>query len=237
MDDEDSHGGQSPVGFYRNLLKVAERLHPCGLFHISGFNEKVVALTIDDGPSPITGEILDMLKYHDARATFFVHTDRIDREKASIRIFDRIVRENHELANHMPDHRTCIGMTADEFDCEFRRAHHYLSNVGPEPRLFRAAGGFFQEEKMMPSLKQHDYLERFIMASYLPWDTHIHFPRHYARHLAAGAFPGAIFVLHEGIDDAKSLQRTLETMRHLLKALHQKGYRIEPLGYLLELSG
>jgi len=38
--------------------------------------EPVVALTIDDGPDPVaTPEILDVLRQHDARATFFLITD------------------------------------------------------------------------------------------------------------------------------------------------------------------
>ena len=36
------------------------------------WNEKVVYLTFDDGPSENTGKILDILKEKNAKATFFV---------------------------------------------------------------------------------------------------------------------------------------------------------------------
>lgn len=35
-------------------------------------SERVVALTIDDGPSTATDAILRVLREHDARATFFL---------------------------------------------------------------------------------------------------------------------------------------------------------------------
>ncbi len=234
MPDEDS---VSPtVRRYRDLLRVTERLHPRGLFHIPGLREKVVALTIDDGPSSRTWEILDLLQRFDARATFFLHTDRITRATGGLAIVERIAGEGHDIANHMPDHRVSIGMTAQEFDVEFERAHEVLAGAGPEPKFFRAAGGFFHVDRMLPSLKRLDYFDRFIMASYLPWDTHFPFPRQYALHLAKGAFPGAIFVLHEGDESPKRMTRTIETMRHLLKRLRMQGYRIEPLSYLLRLT-
>ena len=226
----------SMVRCYEELLDVAERLHPEALFKVGGVIEPKVALTIDDGPSSRTGEILDVLRRCDARATFFVHTDRIDQGAGGRRILERMIAEGHEIANHMPDHRLSLSLSVREFDLEFERAHRSLERVGHTARFFRAAGGFYHAERMLPSLQRLDYFHRFIMASYLPWDTHLPFPWHYAAHLAAGAFPGAIFVLHDG-DQAPGnnrLQRSIQSLGILLRRLGSAGYQAVPLGELLE---
>jgi peptidoglycan/xylan/chitin deacetylase (PgdA/CDA1 family) len=228
----------SVMRLYGQLLDAAERLHPEGLFRVPGVRRCKVALTIDDGPSSRTGELLDLLGAGEARVTFFVHTDRLAGRNRGRRMLERMTGEGHEVANHMPDPRMSIGLSAAEFSREFERAHRSLERLGQSPRFFRAAGGFYHAERMQPVLRRLDYYHRFIMASYLPWDTHFPFPRHYAEHLVAGAFPGAIFVLHDGeqAEGNTRLDRTMATLGLLLKRLREKGYQVVPLGELLEES-
>lgn len=60
-------------------------------------SKKVVALTIDDGPSDYTREILDILKLNDATATFFVIGSQIaGREE----LLNDMVKAGNELGNH-----------------------------------------------------------------------------------------------------------------------------------------
>ena len=64
--------------------------------------EKVLFLTFDDGPDPEhTPPVLDLLKAHDATATFFLIGNRIDDHPEVVR---RIVEEGHELGNHSWSH-------------------------------------------------------------------------------------------------------------------------------------
>ncbi|MEW6038853.1 MAG: polysaccharide deacetylase family protein [Pseudomonadota bacterium] len=216
---------------------IAERLSPHGLFHVAGVQAKRVALTIDDGPSSRTAEILDLLVEFDGRATFFVHTDRFDDTPGAERVLARMVGEGHEIANHMPDDRRSIGLGKRAFEAEFERAHRRLEQIGQKPQFFRPAGGFFDANRMLPSLQRFGYYQRFVMASFLPWDTHLPFPQRYAHHLAAGAFPGAIVVLHDG-DQMRGnrLERTLEALRSLLQRLRQRGYRVDSLGVLMDMT-
>src|SRR4051794_6204591 len=69
-----------------------------------------VALTFDDGPGPSTGAILDVLKRHDASATFFALGRNLlggalagDGALAQA-LARRIVREGHALGNHTMTH-------------------------------------------------------------------------------------------------------------------------------------
>ncbi|MBC7974738.1 MAG: polysaccharide deacetylase family protein, partial [Myxococcales bacterium] len=66
-------------------------------------HERVVALTFDDGPDPVvTPQILDVLRAHRARATFFVLGERAARHPELIR---RMQREGHTVGTHTQRHR------------------------------------------------------------------------------------------------------------------------------------
>jgi peptidoglycan/xylan/chitin deacetylase (PgdA/CDA1 family) len=61
-----------------------------------------IALTFDDGPDPnVTPAILDVLREHDLKATFFVIGYKVARNPEILR---RIVQEGHALGNHTYDH-------------------------------------------------------------------------------------------------------------------------------------
>lgn len=63
---------------------------------------RTLYLTFDDGPHPdFTPPVLDLLKAHDATATFFLIGERIERHPDVVR---RIVDEGHALGNHSWDH-------------------------------------------------------------------------------------------------------------------------------------
>jgi cellulose synthase/poly-beta-1,6-N-acetylglucosamine synthase-like glycosyltransferase/peptidoglycan/xylan/chitin deacetylase (PgdA/CDA1 family) len=63
---------------------------------------KTIALTFDDGPDPVwTPRILDVLRRHDARATFFTVGSRVAENPALTR---RILREGHEIGSHTYTH-------------------------------------------------------------------------------------------------------------------------------------
>ncbi len=65
-------------------------------------SDKTIYLTFDDGPIPgLTEWILDELKKFDAKATFFCVGENIIKNKA---IFDRIIKEGHQVANHTQNH-------------------------------------------------------------------------------------------------------------------------------------
>ena len=220
---------------YRELLRATGKLQPRALFQVEDVQEPVIALTIDDGPSPRTHEILDLLERHDCRATFFVHTAPLERDAWARGVASRMMEAGHEIANHMPEDRASILLSPAEFAAEFLRAHELLRSLGFLPRFFRAARGFYHAERMLPALKRMAYYERFILGSYPPWDLFLPFPRSYAQQLAARAFPGAIFVFHDGTArDVRRVERTLAALSSFLPMLIERGYRLEPLGRVME---
>ncbi|MDQ6799371.1 MAG: glycosyltransferase, partial [Acidobacteriota bacterium] len=68
----------------------------------SGYQPKMVALTIDDGPAePYTAEMLDELKRLGVKATFFLIGQNAERHPSLVR---RIWNEGHEIGNHSFTH-------------------------------------------------------------------------------------------------------------------------------------
>lgn len=75
--------------------------HVRGLFWPERFPGKV-ALTFDDGPHPVhTPKILDILKRHNMKATFFVVGSNVRKYPELVR---RAVAEGHTLGSHSEDH-------------------------------------------------------------------------------------------------------------------------------------
>lgn len=67
--------------------------------------KKVAYLTFDDGPSTtVTPLILDILKEHDIKATFFVLGSSIDKSEKAKELLRRIADEGHTIGNHTYSH-------------------------------------------------------------------------------------------------------------------------------------
>ena len=68
-------------------------------------NEKIVALTFDDGPDEVfTPQILDILKKYNIKATFFVLGSSIDANEGAKDILKEEVKRGHAIANHTYGH-------------------------------------------------------------------------------------------------------------------------------------
>ena len=69
---------------------------------VRGGDPTEVLLTFDDGPSvPYTGQILDILRAHGVKATFFLCGANAERYPELVR---RIRDEGHEIGNHTWSH-------------------------------------------------------------------------------------------------------------------------------------
>lgn len=106
--------------------------------------EKQVYLTFDDGPSKdVTPQILDILKEHDVKATFFVLGARVDLYPETLkRAFD----EGHYIANHGYSHQySKIYENKDTVFQEYVECDNSIRNAIGNPDfnsyLFRFPGG------------------------------------------------------------------------------------------------
>ena len=111
-------------------------------FSIEGINpdDKVVALTFDDGPNPSTTEqILDALERYDALATFFVLGDRAEEFPSTIQ---KIYESGNEIGNHSYDHKDFKKLSTEDMLDEVEKTNQIIYDaVGVRPILVRPPYG------------------------------------------------------------------------------------------------
>ncbi len=203
------------------VQRLAER-SPDVLYFVET-DRPVVALTIDDGPDPATTpRILDVLKQHHARATFFIITDRVAGNEA---LLARIVAEGHELGNHLTRDEASIQLPPQEFERKLLMAHAILSRYA-QPRWFRPGSGRFNDA-MLGTLRRHGYA--CALGSVYPFDAAIPSSGFASRYILWTADPGAIIVLH---DVGSRGRRTAATLQAILPELRVKGFEVVTLSML-----
>ena len=69
-------------------------------------------ITFDDGPSPYTNKILDILKANNVKATFFITGKKLNSNE-SRETFKRILNEGHIIGSHTWFHKR-LNETSDE---------------------------------------------------------------------------------------------------------------------------
>ncbi len=101
---------------------------------------KTIFLTFDDGPSVRTGEILDILKQKNVKATFFVIGNTSATGKTYMK---RIVKEGHTIAPHTFTHNfKSIYSSVEAYLNDFNKIYTLIyETTGVKPTIFRFAGG------------------------------------------------------------------------------------------------
>lgn len=100
-----------------------------------------VALTFDDGPSFYTEGLLDILKEHDVRATFFVLGTQVRIQSETVA---RMFREGHQIGNHTWDHPNLTNMPDDQIQEQLRLTDDLIAQLigGPTPFLRPPYGAY-----------------------------------------------------------------------------------------------
>jgi peptidoglycan/xylan/chitin deacetylase (PgdA/CDA1 family) len=205
------------------LIDRLARWYPGCLYQLPT-QARLVGLTIDDGPDPVsTPLILSELRRHDARATFFLITDRVQGQEPLV---GRLVAEGHELGNHFTQDRPSIGLSPRAFEADLLRAHRELAPWG-RPLWARPGSGWYSKV-MISVMQRHGY--RCAMGSVYPFDATIPSVAWAKRYILRNARPGAIVVLHDGGSRGR---RTARVLAEVLPELHRRGYRVVSLSELL----
>lgn len=190
-----------------------------------------VALTFDDGPDPeVTPAVLDELKRHGARATFFVIGKAL---VAHPELSRRIVAEGHVLANHTWQHSYLQNFHLHEWQItEISRAEQAIERVTGQAsaRMYRPPVG----------LKTGDQA-RAIMAlglEMVTWSVHSRDtldpdPVAMAGRVLRNIRSGDIVLLHDG-DRVPGRRRSCpDAVRLILEGLRAKGLRAVTVPELL----
>jgi peptidoglycan/xylan/chitin deacetylase (PgdA/CDA1 family) len=194
-------------------------------------DERVVALTFDDGPTMrYTGEILAMLEAEDVRATFFVVGEALAQRPAACQ---QIVAAGHELGNHSYAHSRLVFQPYARVRDEVERTDELIRACGYAGEIhFRAPNG--KQFLVLPY-----YLARTGRTS-ISWDVAPEWRD--GRAASAGEIvdrilaetrPGSIILLHAMY---RSREATREALPTVLRGLKARGYRFVTVSELLALD-
>jgi polysaccharide deacetylase family sporulation protein PdaB len=192
-------------------------------------DEKVIALTFDDGPDPEdTPAILDLLKQFEVKATFFVIGKKVNWYPELVK---REVLEGHEIANHTYNHIYINKqMTEDSIHKEILKAEQtILSTTGKKPKLFRPPGGFYSEN-VIHVLHKSGY--QLIMWSWHQDSRDWNRPgvNKIVRSVLEKTQNGDIVLLHDYVEGKT---QTIDALKQILPKLKERGYRFVTVSELL----
>lgn len=211
------------------LIQYFQRRWPDILWHVPT-SDKVIALTIDDGPSIYTHEILDILKEHNATATFFViGSNAVGSHKD---ILQDVIRNGNELANHAMNDEPSYKLDNVELASQIRAVEKIINNTyqllpssaESGPRYFRPGSGFFTT-RMRKLLQELGYT--LVLGGIYPHDPQISFSTVNAAHVLSMVRPGGIVICHDG------RRWTPPMLKIILPELKRRGYRIVTVTGLL----
>lgn len=110
---------------YPSLLRV---LYPGRISKIPSSNS--IFLTFDDGPVPeVTPWVLELLKKHDIKATFFCIGDNVKKHPD---LFQKILAEGHTVCNHTFNHLQGWKTSNSEYLENTLKAEKIMSEKGKE---------------------------------------------------------------------------------------------------------
>lgn len=189
--------------------------------------DRCVTLTFDDGPNAEnTSKVLDVLKRHNIRATFFLIGKNIEEHPA---LASRMVEEGHIVANHTYTHSSKFPL-GNRYDVEreIRACSDAIHNAtGRRPRLFRPPFGV-TTPNIGKAIKDMGVIT--IGWSIRSYDT---MQRPTRESVVEGIIkklrPGAIILLHDRCDGAEEL------LEMLIRECTQRGYSFVALDEMLNI--
>ena len=199
-----------------------------GKFYYQGHTtEKVIALTFDDGPGPFTPKILEYLKQHNARATFFIEGDQVAAYPQYVR---QVRAAGHEIGNHTFSHLNFhkvkdhpADVFAKEFDSTDDAIRKALGDAAFKTKILRmpyGAYGKFNREWLIPAIKERGVaLVHWSFGE--DWFLKLT-PEKMAADYLKNAGPGAVFLMHDG---GRHREKTFAALQIVIPALEKKGYR------------
>ena len=136
----DHEGEQRELGAFASSVVAGEGRGHANIWWSVDTNEKVLALTFDDGPTAqFTSRVLDVLDEYHLPASFFLIGENIHRHPDDVR---RAIDAGHEVANHTFDHYSAAKQSADDLRRTMERGADAVADIlGHRPRWFRPVKG------------------------------------------------------------------------------------------------
>ncbi len=184
--------------------------------------EKKIALTFDDGPHPITPQILTLLKDYNAKATFFCIGKNIEQHPE---ILKQIFEDGHVIGNHSFSHSNVFDFyNKEKVVKEIQDTNAVIYNIiGKKVRFFRPPYGVTNPSIAKAlTITQHQVVGWNIRSM----DGIIKNEEIIYNRIAKRISPGSVVLLH---DTSLTTVRVLEQLLLFLRANNYEVFGIEEL--------
>jgi cellulose synthase/poly-beta-1,6-N-acetylglucosamine synthase-like glycosyltransferase/peptidoglycan/xylan/chitin deacetylase (PgdA/CDA1 family)/spore germination protein YaaH len=202
----------------------------------AGANEKLMAITFDDGPSEYTSRVLDILKQKQVPATFFVIGVNAEEFPSMIQ---REYAEGHTIGNHTYSHPNIAGESEQMTELELNTTQRLIEHdIGHSTRLFRPP---YNADSHPQTPNEIVPIDRAQKMGYITVAETID-PRDWEIGTNANKIlsdvleqkeDGHLILLHDGGGDRSP---TLQALPQIIDTLRAQGYRFVPLEQLMGKS-
>ena len=188
-------------------------------------NQKMVALTFDDGPSGrFTRKLLEGLEERDAKATFLLCGYRME---VYPELTERIFREGHEIGLHGYTHNAMQTMCRTEVTMEIEKGMELLPD-GCEVAFMRSPGGLYSKCVVSAAADQGLSLLHW---SVDPQDWATHDAQAIEKEVLDHVRDGDVILLHDMSDSS------VEAALMIVDALQEQGYQFVTASELARAKG
>lgn len=188
-------------------------------------NQKMVALTFDDGPSKNVELLLPLLAQYRAKATFFLIGNEIEKFPQEAK---KIATAGHQLGNHTYSHQRMVFKTPTYIKKEIEQTDQLIRKTGYKDEIdFRPPNG----KKLIGLpyyLNKHD--RNTIMWSLEP-DSYFTSATDKVNYVMKNIKPGSIILMHPMYDKTGE---ELKAIEGILKALTEQSYSFVTVNELQE---
>jgi peptidoglycan/xylan/chitin deacetylase (PgdA/CDA1 family) len=172
--------------------------------------EGYVALTFDDGPTPLTPAILEILEEHGARATMFNLGSAAEADPDQV---EAQLAAGHAVENHSQTHPDLTQLDPEEVASEIVQANETLRAAGADPQWFRPPFGY-TDDRVKAAVAAAGLREVIWTTDTFDWQEG---PVSTVVERALDVEPGGIILMHDG------KQRTVDALPAILDGLAESG--------------
>ncbi len=210
------------LGLCLSLSALAQPLSEVRWKPIKG----TVALTFDDGPSPIyTPQVLAILKKYNVKATFFVMGWAAKKYPDLIR---QMIADGHAVASHTWSHPMLTKISQQQLQMEIVRPKIEIEKamgIGKPPVCVRPPFGMGNER-----VRQYIKSQGMIMVpmGFNSFDYTKPGYKKIVSQVVNNAYSGQVFLLHDG---AKDRGQTVEALPLIIEGIRAKGLGFSAICY------
>ena len=184
---------------------------------------KCVALTFDDGPSPYTDRLLQILNQNDAKSTFFLIGNKVAANPTGAK---RIADAGMEVANHTWEHPNMTTIPPEDIGSQISKANDAIqAATGQRPKLLRTAGGLINDN-VLAAAKQQGMAD--INWDVIPFDWMNDSNTAATRYMLMTQIkPGSVVLFHD------TYSSTVDLVYQFIPVLRANGYHLVTVSQLL----